>query len=131
MLCPCTYKLRSLLRIHNKSFWKRGFTSESRRKTAGALIIATEILTGKVRDSNTQTLAKVLFNRGVYLNRGTTNEMLYTSVETIHDDENDIIQTVQRFSKTFNYVITSGGIGMSLKRRNSQVQLMMILRMNQ
>jgi molybdopterin-biosynthesis enzyme MoeA-like protein len=32
-------------------------------------------------------------------------------VETIPDDEDDIVQTIRRVSPVFDFVITSGGIG--------------------
>ncbi|KAI9216968.1 putative molybdopterin binding domain-containing protein [Blastocladiella britannica] len=70
-------------------------------KTAAVCVIGDEILSGKTRDTNTPFLARQLFDIGVDLRR----------VEVIPDDEADIIETVQRMSRTYSYVFTSGGIG--------------------
>ncbi len=69
--------------------------------TACALIIGDEILTGKVQDANSYTLARVLFERGVRLLR----------IETVSDDIDEIGQTVRKLSGLADYVFTSGGIG--------------------
>ncbi|KAJ8909188.1 hypothetical protein NDN08_005881 [Rhodosorus marinus] len=71
------------------------------RKSAAALIIGDEILTGKTVDTNSNFLAKFLFARGVDLKR----------VEVIPDDMEDIGDSVKRLSNNFDYVFTSGGIG--------------------
>ncbi|KAJ3371106.1 hypothetical protein GGF31_003529 [Allomyces arbusculus] len=73
----------------------------SSTKTAAICIIGDEILSGKTQDTNTNWLAKQLFDLGVDLKR----------VEVIPDDEADIIEAVTRMSRTYNYVFTSGGIG--------------------
>lgn len=69
--------------------------------TAAFVVIGDEILTGKVQDKNTLALARVLFERGVRLER----------VETIPDVVADIAATVRRLSEAFDIVFTSGGIG--------------------
>lgn len=69
--------------------------------SAGMVVIGDEILTGKIRDENTYTLARVLFERGVPLAR----------VETIPDDVDEIARTVRRMSEAYTWVFTSGGIG--------------------
>lgn len=69
--------------------------------TAAALIIGDEILTGKIRDENTHTLSKFLFEQGVDLNR----------VVTIPDDIPTIVEEVRSLSAKHDYVFTSGGIG--------------------
>jgi molybdenum cofactor synthesis domain-containing protein len=69
--------------------------------TAAFVVIGDEILTGKVQDTNTHTLARVLFERGVRLER----------VETIPDVVDDIAATVRRLGHAFDLVFTSGGIG--------------------
>src|SRR5690606_39229044 len=68
---------------------------------AGMVVIGDEILTGKVKDENTYTLSRVLFERGVVLAR----------VETIPDDIDEIARTVRRMSEAYTWVFTSGGIG--------------------
>ncbi len=69
--------------------------------TAMALIIGDEILSGKVLDQNSHTLARILFDCGVKLLR----------IETISDDVDEIASCLQRMSKLAQYVFTSGGIG--------------------
>lgn len=71
------------------------------RRTAGAVIIGNEILSGKVRDENTPFLVDQLRELGVSLRR----------VAIIPDVLDDIAATVRRFSETFDHVFTSGGVG--------------------
>mmetsp|Transcript_12081 Transcript_12081/g.32512 ORF Transcript_12081/g.32512 Transcript_12081/m.32512 type:complete len:269 (-) Transcript_12081:477-1283(-) len=75
-----------------------------RRKTAAALIIGNEILSGKVADVNVPYLAKLLFKRGVKMTR----------VEMVPDDYGDIGEAAVRLSRSVDYVFTSGGIGPTL-----------------
>ncbi|KAK9729670.1 hypothetical protein K7432_000077 [Basidiobolus ranarum] len=70
-------------------------------KTAAACIIGDEILSGKTQDTNTNFLAKYLFELGVDLRR----------VEVIPDVEADIIESVTQLSKKYDIVFTSGGVG--------------------
>jgi len=78
-------------------------TSEAKTaaKTAACLIIGDEILSGKIHDLNSHTLAKALFQKGVRLQR----------VEVIPDDVDGIVEAARRLSQRFDYVFTSGGIG--------------------
>ncbi|TNY18271.1 MoaB/Mog domain-containing protein [Rhodotorula diobovata] len=70
-------------------------------RNAGCLIIGDEVLNGKTRDSNSNYLAKMLFDLGVELKR----------IEVIADDEDEIAEAVLRMHKNYDLVITSGGIG--------------------
>lgn len=70
-------------------------------KTAGLIIIGNEILSGRTQDTNTKTIALRLGEIGVQL----------TEVRVIPDIIDTIIGTVQHFSKTYDYVFTTGGIG--------------------
>lgn len=69
--------------------------------TAALVVIGDEILTGKVHDKNTHTLARLLFARGVTLTR----------VEVIPDEHAVIAERVRHYSDRVDYVFTSGGIG--------------------
>jgi molybdenum cofactor synthesis domain-containing protein len=69
--------------------------------TAAMLVIGDEILTGKVHDSNSHALARVLFSRGVRLRR----------VEVVPDDIDDIARSLRALSSAHDHVFTSGGIG--------------------
>lgn len=70
-------------------------------KTAGIIIIGNEILSGKVRDSNSYFLACELRDLGVDVKR------IY-----VIPDEIDIIgETAFEFSNKYDYVFTSGGVG--------------------
>ncbi|MCP4498640.1 MAG: competence/damage-inducible protein A [Deltaproteobacteria bacterium] len=73
----------------------------SNARTAACLIIGDEILSGKIHDLNSHTLAKALFIKGVKLER----------IEVISDDEKSLIEAVQRLNEAFDHVFTSGGIG--------------------
>ncbi len=70
-------------------------------KTAGIIIIGDEILTGKVHDENSFFMAKELRDHGVELRR----------ISVIPDETEEIGSEVKKFSSSFDYVFTSGGIG--------------------
>lgn len=53
----------------------------------------------ETKDSNSNYLATYCFNLGIALKR----------VEVIPDDEEDIIATVRKHSKDYDFVVTSGG----------------------
>jgi len=72
-----------------------------RVKTAACLIIGDEVLNGKTKDSNSNFMAKKLFDLGIDLKR----------VEVIADDVDEIIEAARRMVKNYDFVISSGGIG--------------------
>ncbi len=69
--------------------------------TAGILIIGNEILTGKVQDENAPYLLRELRRQGVDVPR----------VHVISDSIDEIAQDVRLFSSSYDYVLTSGGVG--------------------
>ena len=72
-----------------------------RRRTAAFLVIGSEILSGKIADTNTHRLAGVLRGKGVDLRR----------VLTIPDDPATIAAETAALSKSHDFVFTSGGVG--------------------
>jgi molybdenum cofactor synthesis domain-containing protein len=68
---------------------------------AGIVIIGNEILTGKVQDENTPYLLRELRKQGVDVPR----------VHVIPDVISEIARDVREFSRAFDYVLTSGGVG--------------------
>jgi molybdenum cofactor synthesis domain-containing protein len=70
-------------------------------RTAGIIIIGNEILSGKVHDSNSFFLASELRALGVSVMR----------ISIIPDDIETIGKEAVLFSKSFDYVFTSGGVG--------------------
>ncbi len=70
-------------------------------KTAGILIVGSEVLTGKVVDQNSPYLVRELRVLGVEVQR----------ITTIPDDVNIIAEEVQAFAKRYDLVFTTGGIG--------------------
>lgn len=70
-------------------------------KTAAIIIIGNEILSGKVRDTNSHYLSSELRALGVDVRR----------VAVIPDDIRIIAGEVLSASETYDYVFTSGGIG--------------------
>jgi len=102
-IAPTFYLSSSATRqnIQIYKYFSTNSLNKSRRSTASAVIIGNEILTGKTQDTNTNTLAKILFDVGVDLVR----------TETILDVESDIVETIQRLSPKVDYLFTSGGIG--------------------
>ncbi|KAI3318695.1 molybdopterin binding domain-containing protein [Xylariaceae sp. AK1471] len=69
--------------------------------TAACLIIGDEVLGGKTVDTNSAYMARWCFTLGMNLKR----------IETIEDDEGEIIEAVRRMSDKYDFVVTSGGIG--------------------
>ena len=69
--------------------------------TAAALIIGDEILSGKVRDANTECIIELMCDLGVDLRR----------IVTMGDEEDEIASEVRFCSDRFDAVITSGGVG--------------------
>lgn len=97
--------------VHKRLSTTRSLNSAARdttmlleRKSAAAVVIGDEILTGKTQDANTQTLARFLVKHGVVLKK----------TETILDDVDTISSTVKRLSESHDLVFTSGGIGPTL-----------------
>eukprot|EP01100_Stratorugosa_tubuloviscum_P009550 TRINITY_DN4002_c0_g1_i3.p1 TRINITY_DN4002_c0_g1~~TRINITY_DN4002_c0_g1_i3.p1 ORF type:complete len:188 (-),score=63.09 TRINITY_DN4002_c0_g1_i3:71-634(-) len=95
---------KMILNLNSLNLSSKTFSTTSKlrkRNTAAALIIASEILSGKIQDSNIKTLSTMLFDQGVDLVR----------VEIVKDDFNDIIESLKRISPKHTYIFTSGGIG--------------------
>ncbi len=70
-------------------------------KTAGILVIGNEILSGKVVDTNSPHLCQELYALGVDVRR----------IAVVPDDIDIIAQDVAIFSKLFDHVFTTGGVG--------------------
>ena len=75
--------------------------SNKKEIIAGIIIIGNEVLSGRTKDINTSTLATWLNSLGVKVKE----------VKIIPDDELTIINTVNQYRKSYNYVFTTGGIG--------------------
>jgi len=70
-------------------------------KTAGVILIGDELLSGQTQDKNLFYIAGQLCLKYIFIKR----------VAIISDDSDEIIKTVQQFSKAYDYVFTTGGIG--------------------
>src|SRR5207247_3911468 len=70
-------------------------------KTAGIILIGNEILSGKTVDANAAYLCRELRELGVEVRR----------VVVIPDEVSLIAEEVAAFSKAFDLVFTSGGVG--------------------
>lgn len=70
-------------------------------KTAGIVIIGNEVLSGKTQDINSHFFCTELRRLGVEVQK----------ISTIQDEIELIGQEVAAFSKRFDYVFTSGGVG--------------------
>ena len=74
--------------------------SNKKEIIAGIIIIGNEVLSGRTKDINTSALATWLNTLGVKVKE----------VKIIPDDEQTIINTVNQYRKTYDYVFTTGGI---------------------
>src|SRR5271170_5036886 len=70
-------------------------------KTAAALVIGDEILSGKVNEANVSALARALRELGVELRR----------VVVVKDEIETIAREVQALASAHDWLFTSGGIG--------------------
>ena len=70
-------------------------------KTASIIIIGDEILSGRTQDTNSNYLAKMLVERGIFLEE----------IRVIPDDNIVIKRVINNEASTKDYVFTSGGIG--------------------
>jgi len=70
-------------------------------KTAGILVIGNEILSGKTADENSVFLVRELRELGVDVRK----------ISVVADDVNTIALEVQSFSKSYDYVFSTGGVG--------------------
>ncbi len=70
-------------------------------RTAAALVIGDEILSGKVEEANVSALALALRGLGVLLRR----------VVVVMDDVDTIAHEVRELSSTHDWLFTSGGVG--------------------
>ena len=75
--------------------------SDPPAKTAAALVIGDEILSGKVDEANVRVLARALRELGVELRR----------VVVVKDEIETIAREVQALAAAHDWVFTSGGIG--------------------
>lgn len=69
--------------------------------SAAIIIIGDEILSGRTKDTNSNTIAQALIMCGIRLKE----------IRTIADDEATIINAVNTLRRAHNYVFTCGGIG--------------------
>lgn len=70
-------------------------------RTAAALVVGDEVLSGKIHDSNSHDLAKFLRSLGVELRR----------IVTVPDVVESIAEALNALSTRFDLVFTSGGVG--------------------
>ncbi len=73
----------------------------TRRPTAAFLVIGNEILSGKVADTNTGLLARLLRTKGIELRR----------VVTIPDEPEVIAAETAQLAASHDFLFTSGGVG--------------------
>lgn len=75
--------------------------AKSKTVSAAVIVIGNEVLSGRTADANLPFLAKALNELGVRVREA----------RIIPDDEDTIVATVNACRETFDYVLTTGGIG--------------------
>src|SRR3989304_4570105 len=70
-------------------------------KSAGIVLIGNEILSGKIHDANAAYLCRELRALGVGVRK----------ISVIPDELEPIAEEVAQFSRAYDYVFTSGGVG--------------------
>jgi molybdenum cofactor synthesis domain-containing protein len=70
-------------------------------KSAGIVLIGNEILSGKIHDANAAYLCRELRGLGVEVRK----------ISVIPDELEPIAEEVAQFSRAYDYVFTSGGVG--------------------
>jgi molybdenum cofactor synthesis domain-containing protein len=75
--------------------------TDSQRVTAAVLVIGDEILSGRTQDTNLNSIARYLAPFGVDL----------AEARVVGDNPPDIIGALNALRTTYDYVITTGGIG--------------------
>jgi molybdenum cofactor synthesis domain-containing protein len=86
---------------HDRAPNPSGAPSELRPRTAAALVIGNELLSGKVEEANVPVLARTLRTLGVELRR----------VVIVPDEVELIAAEVRALSSTHDLLFTSGGVG--------------------
>lgn len=99
ILCRNSVFSKGLIRRHLQNHYVT--MAKLTKSTAGIIIIGDEILKGQTQDTNTHFLAQNLKERGIKLQR----------VVVIPDEIDLIAKEVKKFSDSFDYVLTSGGVG--------------------
>ncbi|HZP44705.1 MAG TPA: competence/damage-inducible protein A [Candidatus Binataceae bacterium] len=72
-----------------------------RERTAGIVVVGNEILSGKVQDTNAYFAAQELRRVGVALRR----------ISVVPDELDAIAEEVRSCARSFDFVLTSGGVG--------------------
>ena len=73
----------------------------TRQPTAAICLIGDELLSGRTRDINTQTIAQFLAPYGVPVRE----------VRIVPDEQDQIVEAVNSLRAAYSYVFTTGGIG--------------------
>ncbi|MEL7103965.1 MAG: molybdopterin-binding protein, partial [Pseudomonadota bacterium] len=73
----------------------------TRSPTAAICLIGDELLSGRTRDINTQTIARYLAPFGIPIRE----------VRIVPDEQSRIVEAVNALRATYTYVFTTGGIG--------------------
>ncbi|XP_015177323.1 PREDICTED: FAD synthase-like isoform X2 [Polistes dominula] len=94
----CT--LRSSVKFY-QNLLQTWIHNSNEHPSAGLIIIGNEILKARVKDTNSHYACSLLYKCGVKVEK----------ISVISDDVEEIKEEMKKFSRKYNHVITSGGIG--------------------
>ncbi|XP_076167164.1 FAD synthase [Ptiloglossa arizonensis] len=104
MIHLCRRVVNAVLKYHGRSTIDAMLVrheSSGEHPTAGIIVVGDEILKAQVKDTNSFYACNLLYKHGIKVHK----------ISVVRDDVEDIANEIKNFSKNFNHVFTTGGVG--------------------